>query len=107
MTVYLVCISVMFRLLVTTGESQIVLVNKPDSGDQLVRSKLRAVNGVPIDMLPYTVFIVPYSPSRGDPLKFTSLKPTINVFFYQLDCVLLTSTPTPTLNLPLTVMQIQ
>ncbi len=32
-------------------------------------------------------------------------KPTINIFFYLLDCVLLTSTPTPTLNLPLTVMQ--
>ncbi len=27
------------------------------------------------------------------------------IFLYLLDCVLLTSTPTPTLNLPLTVMQ--
>ncbi len=30
-----------------------------------------------------------------------SRKPTINIFFYLLDCVLLTSKPTPTLNLPL------
>ncbi len=38
------------------------------------------------------------SPSRATVFQW-------NLIFYLVDCVLLTSTPTPTLNLPLTIMQ--
>ncbi len=60
-----------------------LLVNTPDSDNQLVRSALHEWNCVSDWHAPYTVSIAPYSLSRGKPLKFTSLQ---NIHSWILRC---------------------